>query len=90
MPQNDRAQASASDTEARMKKILKEYTAAGEESMTETASLQGDLNLSSLDVVDLIVAFEDEFGIEVADADIWGLATVGDVRAYIEKALQAQ
>lgn len=51
----------------------------------ESSNLLTDLELESLDVVDLIVAFEKEFNIEIADQDIKGFQTVKDIVEYIKK-----
>lgn len=51
----------------------------------ETANIQKDLGLDSLDLVDIIMAIEEEFSIEIPEKDIPGLKTVGDTIAYIEK-----
>lgn len=48
------------------------------------SNLMSDLELESLDLVDLVVAFEKEFGIEIADQDIKNIQTVGDIVKYAE------
>ncbi len=53
--------------------------------MTEKSSLTVDLGLSSLDVVNVVVAFEEEFDIEIPDEKIRELTTIGDVVEYLEK-----
>lgn len=53
--------------------------------ITEDSALVDDLGLSSLDVVNIVAAFEDEFGIEVPDRVIPTLRTVKDITAYLEK-----
>lgn len=65
--------------------ILAEFTEAGADSIKGDSRLIVDLGLSSLDVVNLIVAFEEEFGIEVPDEDISGFATVEDIVKCIEQ-----
>jgi len=53
--------------------------------INEKTNLVNDLELESLDLVDLVAAFEEEFGVEIQDKDIKGLQTVGDIVKYIEK-----
>ena len=55
------------------------------EQITLTSNLVEDLGADSLDVVELIMAFEDEFGITLPDEDIASMKTVGDVINYIKK-----
>ena len=50
----------------------------------ENSNLLTDLELESLDVVDLIVAFEKEFNLEIKDQDIKGFQTVGDIANYLK------
>ena len=51
----------------------------------EDSALVDDLGLSSLDVINIVAAFEDEFGIEVPDRVIPTLRTVKDITEYLEK-----
>ena len=51
----------------------------------EDSALVDDLGLSSLDVINIVAAFEDEFGIEVPDRVIPTLRTVGDIVDYLEE-----
>lgn len=53
--------------------------------INEKTNLVNDLELESLDLVDLVAAFEEEFGVEIQDKDIKSLQTVGDIVKYIEK-----
>ena len=57
--------------------------------VTETASFTGDLGADSLDVVELVMALEEEFGIEIKDEEAGGIATVQDALDFIEKAQNA-
>ncbi|MDK2951516.1 MAG: acyl carrier protein [Kosmotogales bacterium] len=50
-----------------------------------TSDLIDDLGADSLDLVDLVMAFEDEFGIKVEDEDIENIRTIGDIVNYISK-----
>ena len=55
------------------------------EQVTPTASFIEDLGADSLDTVELVMAFEEEFGVEVPDEDAEKLQNVGDVIKYIEE-----
>lgn len=57
--------------------------------VTETASFTGDLGADSLDVVELVMALEEEFGIEIKDDEAGGITTVKDALEFIEKAQNA-
>jgi acyl carrier protein len=63
----------------KVKDILLEYTEVPEERTNEDSRLIGDLGLTSLDIVNIIVRFEDEFDITVNERSIASLQTVGDV-----------
>lgn len=65
--------------------ILGEYTEMERDRITEKSGLVTDLGLSSLDVINVVVAFEDEFDIEIPDQKIKELVTVGDIVEYLEK-----
>ncbi len=65
--------------------ILKEYIDNDEIEITRDSALVDDLGLSSLEVINIVAAFEDEFGIEVPDRIIPTLRTVGDIVDYLEK-----
>ena len=55
-----------------------------ENKINDKTNLVKDLELESLDLVDLVVAFEEEFGVEILDKDIKNLQTVEDIVNYIE------
>ena len=65
--------------------ILKEYIDNEEIEITKDSDLVDDLGLSSLEVINIVAAFEDGFGIEVPDRIIPTLRTVGDIVDYLEK-----
>ena len=67
-----------------VKEILLEYTEVPANEITLATNLAADLDLNSLDIVNIVVAFEDEFGIEIPDRAIRDLTTVEDVVKYIE------
>ena len=74
-----------SDTADRVKKIVVEHLGVEAEKVTEDASFIDDLGADSLDIVELVMAFEEEFGVEIPDDAAEDIATVKDAIAYIEK-----
>ena len=74
-----------SDTAERVKKIVVEHLGVEEDKVTESASFIDDLGADSLDTVELVMAFEEEFGIEIPDDAAESIATVGDAINFIEK-----
>lgn len=68
-----------------IKKILVETMDIEEEKITLDAKLKDDLNLDSLDSVELIMSAEEEFGIEIPDEDVMNFKTVNDIINYIEE-----
>jgi acyl carrier protein len=74
-----------SDIEARVKKIIAEQLGVEESQVTNEKAFVADLGADSLDTVELIMALEEEFGIEVPDEQAEKLLTVGDVVKYIEE-----
>jgi acyl carrier protein len=75
----------AADTFERVKKVTVEKLGVKEDEVVESASFTEDLGADSLDVVELVMAFEDEFGIEIPDDEVGDLKTVGDAVSYIDK-----
>jgi acyl carrier protein len=69
----------------RVKKVTVEELGVKEEEVTEASSFQEDLGADSLDVVELVMALEDEFGIDIPDEEVGEIKTVGDAVTYIEK-----
>ena len=65
--------------------ILAEFTTLEKEKITKESGLTTDLGLNSLDVINVVVAFEEEFDIEIPDHRIKELVTVGDIEEYLEK-----
>jgi acyl carrier protein len=68
----------------KLKSLIAEQLDVDEEKVTENANIQDDLGADSLDVVDLIMAIEEEFDIEIPDGDAESIKTVGDIEKYIE------
>ena len=69
----------------KMKEIIAEQLSVDAESVTETSSFKEDLGADSLDLFELVMAFEEEYGIEIPSEDLEKLATVGDVMEYIKE-----
>ena len=71
--------------EERVKQIIVEQLGVDEAEVTPTASFVDDLGADSLDQVELVMAFEESFGIEVPDEDAEKMTTVKDAVEYIDK-----
>jgi len=71
--------------EERVKEIIVEQLGVTPEQITPEASFLEDLGADSLDTVELVMAFEEEFGVNVPDEDAEKLQTVADVIRYIEE-----
>lgn len=74
----------ASGVEDKVKQIVVEQLGVEESEVTPTASFIDDLGADSLDTVELVMAFEEGFGIEIADEDAEKIQTVKDVITYVE------
>ena len=68
----------------KIRKILCEQLDLEEDDVTLESNIAEDLGGDSMDVVDLIMSIEDEFGIEVPDDQVENIKTVGDIVDYIE------
>jgi len=73
-----------SEHESKMKQIIAEKLGVSEDKVTPQASFVDDLGADSLDQVELIMALEDEFNIEIPDEDAEKIRTVKDALDYIE------
>jgi acyl carrier protein len=73
-----------SDIAARVKKIIVEHLGVDESKITDGASFMDDLGADSLDTVEMVMAFEEEFGIEISDEMAQKIRTVGDAVQHIE------
>jgi len=78
-----------SDTAERVKKIVVEHLNVDADKVTDTAPFIEDLGADSLDTVELVMAFEEEFGIEIPDDAAESIVTVGDAVKYIDKSAAA-
>ena len=74
-----------SDTETRVRGIVVELLGVEEEKVTTDARFREDLEADSLDLVELIMAFEEEFSGEISDEEAQKITTVGEVVAYIDE-----
>lgn len=76
------------DIATRVKSIVIEHLGVDAEKVVPDANFD-DLGADSLDQVELVMSFEEEFGIEIADEDMNAIVTVGDAVAYVERATKA-
>jgi len=74
-----------SDTADRVQKIVVEHLGVEADKVTQEASFIDDLGADSLDIVELVMAFEEEFGVEIPDDAAEKITTVGDATKYIEE-----
>lgn len=75
-----------SDTTERVQKIVVENLGVEADKVTESASFIDDLGADSLDTVELVMAFEEEFGIEIPDDAAETILTVADAVKFIDQA----
>ncbi|MFQ5824401.1 MAG: acyl carrier protein [bacterium] len=74
--------------EDKMREIIVEQLGVDANEVTKEASFIDDLGADSLDTVELVMAFEEEFDIEIPDEDAEKLTTVGQALEYLEKKLE--
>ena len=74
-----------SETSERVKKIVVEHLGVEAEKVNEEASFIDDLGADSLDIVELVMAFEEEFGVEIPDDAAEKITTVKDAIEYIDQ-----
>lgn len=72
-------------TDARVREIIINELGVEPEKVTDEASFVEDLGADSLDTVELVMAFEEEFGIDIPDEDAEQMRTVGDAIKYLQK-----
>jgi acyl carrier protein len=75
------------DTFAEIKGIIVDLLGTDEDKVALESKFREDLEADSLDIVELIMAFEDKFGSEISDEDAQQIATVGDAVKYIDEQL---
>ena len=73
-----------SDIAGRVSKIVVEHLGVEESKVVDSASFIDDLGADSLDTVELVMAFEEEFGSEISDSEAEKILTVGDAIKFIE------
>ncbi len=73
-----------STTLERVRKVVVDKLQRNEDEVTENASFEDDLGADSLDMVELALGFEDEFGISIPDEDADKIKTVADAVSYVE------
>jgi acyl carrier protein len=82
--------AEGSSVEARVAAIVGDQLGVDVDKLTPESSLLDDLGADSLDVVELIMALEEEFGLKVPDDDVENIRSVGDVVQYLVARVEAQ
>ncbi len=73
------------DTATRVKKIIANQLEINADKLSDDASLLDDLGADSIDTVELVIAFEVEFGIEIPEDEAVTLNTIGDICRYVDK-----
>lgn len=68
----------------KIKEMVAENLGVDESTITEASSFKDDLGADSLDLFELVMALEEEFGVEIPTEDLEQIATVGDVIKYVE------
>ena len=74
----------AEDISSKVKKIVADHLCIEEAKVAEESSFIDDLGADSLDTVELVMAFEEEFGSEISDSEAEKILTVGDAVKFIE------
>ena len=72
------------DISQKIKKMVAEHLGVDEVKVTDEANFIDDLGADSLDTVELVMAFEEEFGSEISDSEAEKILTVGDAIKFIE------
>ena len=75
--------------EAQVKEIIVEQLGVDAEKVTAEASFVDDLGADSLDIVELVMSFEESFDIEIPDEDAEKIQTIGDVVTYLQENTEA-
>ena len=73
------------DISEKVKKMVADHLGVDETKVTEEANFIDDLGADSLDTVELVMAFEEEFGSEISDSEAEKILTVGDAVKFIER-----
>lgn len=69
----------------KLKELVVDQLGVDDDEVTAEATIQEDLGADSLDLVDLVMAVEEEFDVKIADEDLEGIKTVGDIVDYISE-----
>ena len=77
------------DTFQEVKEVIVDLLGVDESKVTLEARFREDLEADSLDLVEMIMAFEDKFGSEISDEDAQKISTVGDIVKYIDERMNA-
>jgi acyl carrier protein len=85
----DEEKTTMSDVAERVKKIVVEHLGVDADKVIDSANFMEDLGADSLDTVELVMAFEEEFGVEIPDDAAETIVTVGDAIKFLEKASAA-
>ncbi len=72
------------EVSSKVKKMVADHLGVDESKVTEEANFIDDLGADSLDTVELVMAFEEEFGSEISDSEAEKILTVGDAIKFIE------
>jgi len=78
------------ETTARLRKIVAEQLGVDESQIVPSANFSKDLNADSLDLVELIMSIEEEFGIEIPDEDAEKIETVNDALSYLDAHMEQE
>ena len=81
---NNKRMNMSEDVSSKVKKIVADHLGIDESKVTEESSFIDDLGADSLDTVELVMAFEEEFGSEISDSEAEKILTVGDAVKFIE------
>lgn len=79
------AAAASGNCFTRVKTVVTEHLGVEAEKVTSSANLVNDLGADDLDKVEIVMASEEEFGVQISDADARRIVTVGDLVAYLSK-----
>jgi acyl carrier protein len=77
--------ATQTEIETRVTALVVDHLGVDEKEVTQTSSFIDDLGADSLDIVELVMAFEEEFGVEIPDDAAEKITTVGDAVTYINE-----
>ena len=80
----------SSDTETRVRGIIVQLLGVDEEQVVPAARFREDLEADSLDLVELIMAFEEEFDGEISDEEAQKITTVGEAVSYIDEHMRKE